>query len=390
MNWIKSMIEKKLFILITLGLLSFVVLSLKFFSLPWVYVFLSLSVYLYLIYRHIHWTNAKVILVNICVFFALLTPVEFLTYHLTKTISQSGKRSEFKDVAGNRPFVMSDRNLGYLPNPSTVFKHSEYYADGTQNSVHYSINENSLRISIPEHRNDRYVNSVLFFGCSFTFGEMVEDNETLPWRFAELDDYRRNVYNFGFEGWGPHHMLASLQDGRVEKIVSEEPNLIVFQGILDHLNRVTNDHIWINNGPKYVLKGDQLVRAGNFSKNSKLLKQLNKSSIYSLIMNSVYLQPSFKEKALLFTEIIKTSRDISLGKYDSAQFIVVMWPDPRYSGSQYKLILDLLVSKGIEVVEVTNILTDIKYSPELYFVTNNGHPNPLAFNEIASFLLQKE
>jgi len=277
-----------------------------------------------------------------------------------------------------------------LPNPSTVFKHSEYYADGTQNSVHYSINEDSLRRSIPEHRNDLNVNSVLFFGCSFTFGEMVEDNETLPWQFAELDDYRRNVYNFGFEGWEPHHMLASLQDDRVEKIVSEEPNLIVYQGILDHLNRVTNDHAGISNGPKYVLKGEDLVRVGNFSKNSKLLKQLQKSSIYRLIMNSKYLQPSFKEKALLFTEIIETSRAISLSKYDSAQFIVVMWPDPRYSDAQYKLIFDLLMSKGIEVVDVTNILTDFKNSPELYFVTNNGHPNPLAFNKIASFLLQQE
>jgi len=92
MNWIKSIIEKKLFIFITLGLISFVVLALKFFSLPWVYIFLSLSVYLYLIYRHIHWANAKVILVNICVFFALMAPVEFLTYHLTKTISQSSKK----------------------------------------------------------------------------------------------------------------------------------------------------------------------------------------------------------------------------------------------------------------------------------------------------------
>jgi len=390
MNWIRRIIEKKLFIFITLGLISFVVLSLKFFSIPWVYIFLSLSVYFYLIYRHIHWAKAKVILVNICVFFALMALVEFLTYYLTETISQSHKEVEIKDVSGNQPFVISDRNLGHLPSPSTVFKHSEYYTDGTQNSVNYSINENSLRRSIPEDRNDRYINSVLFFGCSYTFGEMVEDNETLPWQFAELDDYRRNVYNFGFEGWGPHHMLASLQDDRVEKIVSEEPNLIVFQGIFDHLNRVTNDHAWTVNGPKYVLKGEDLVRSGNFIINSKLLRQLNKSAIYSLIMNSKYVQPSFKEKARLFTEIIETSRAIFLSKYDSARFIVVMWPDSTYSDAEYKLVLDLLMSKGIEVVEVTNILTDIKNSPELYSVKNNGHPNPLAFNKIASFLLQQE
>lgn len=390
------MINKKLylFFFISFGLISFFVLSLKFFSLPWVYIFLSLSAYVYVILKNINSVKAKIFLTNFCVFFVLIATIEFFVYHLSKPISQIGKKVEIKDNFGDRSFLVRDNNLGYIPNPSTVFKHVEYYTDGTQNSVYYSINENSLRRSIPEPIiNNKYINSVVFFGCSYTFGEMVEDNETLPWQFAELEGYSRNVYNFGFEGWGPHQMLASLQGGRVRKIVLEEPNLIVFQGIIDHINRVTNDHSWIPNGPRYVIEDGNLVRKGNFNKgsfNNRLLNQFKKSSIFKLVLNSKYLQPSFEKKAQLFTEIIKESRDIILSEYDSAKFLVVMWADPNYSDAENRLILDLLNDKGIEVVEVANILTDIQNNPKKYEVPNNGHPNLLAFNKIASFLLQQE
>jgi len=397
------MISKKLSVFfISFGLISIIVLSLNFSSLPWIYIFLSLSAYVYVIFKNINSVKAKIFLINLCVFFALMAPIEFFAYHLSKQFSQIvsnqfsqiGKFVEIKDISGDRPFVVRDNNLGYIPNPSTVFEHVEYYNDGTQNSVYYSINENSLRKSIPEPIiSNKYINSVLFFGGSYTFGEMVEDTETLPWQFAELEGYSRNVYNFGFEGWGPHQMLASLQEGRVRKIILEEPNLIVFQGIIDHINRVTNDHGWIGNGPRYVIKDGNLVRKGNFNKgnfNNRLLKQFKKSSIFKLALNSKYLQPSFDEKAELFAEIIKVSRDILLDEYDLAKFLVVMWPDPNHSDAENKLILDLLTDRGIEVVEVTNILTDIQNNPKKYMVPNNGHPNSLAFNKIASFLLQQE
>lgn len=382
------MIFKKLFFVFSiLGLAIFAVISLKFFPQPWIYISLSLSACVFVTLKLFKSNKIKIFLTNICIFFALMAPIEFLAFHLTKK-APNGKTVQIFDISGNRPFVVRDSNLGYIPYHSTVFKHTENYSDGSKNSVHYSINENGLRISMPKFKTDnKYLNSVLFFGCSLTFGEMVEDYETLPWQFSELDGHSRKIYNFGFEGYGPHHMLASLQRGRVGEIVSEEPNLIIFQGIDDHLDRITHDHAWIKNGPRYLIEDGDLVRKGNFSAHGTyLLSQLKKSSIFNLLKNSKYTQRSFNEKAQLFVKIIKESRDILLNEYDQVQFIVLMWPDFKYSVDENRLLVDLMTSEGIEVIEVKNILTDVQKNWLNYVVPNNGHPNRLAFEKISQFL----
>lgn len=49
------------------------------------------------------------------------------------------------------------------------------------------------------------------FGCSFTYGFSVDDEDTLPWRVQEQLP-RMNVVNFGVPGYGTIHSVLQLND----------------------------------------------------------------------------------------------------------------------------------------------------------------------------------
>ena len=57
---------------------------------------------------------------------------------------------------------------------------------------------------------DRKSEFVIFTGCSFVFGEGVNDNQTLPYLYGKQNPAVR-CYNYGFPGYGTQQMLAVLQ-----------------------------------------------------------------------------------------------------------------------------------------------------------------------------------
>lgn len=74
------------------------------------------------------------------------------------------------------------------------------------------------------------------FGCSFTFGEGVEDDETLP---AQLACMRPDtaVYSFAMPGYSTGQAALQIQTGATERI--EEPaGAAVYLFMSDHVNRV--------------------------------------------------------------------------------------------------------------------------------------------------------
>ena len=45
---------------------------------------------------------------------------------------------------------------------------------------------------------------MIIFGDSFTFGEGLNCVQMMPYRVGEIGGGRFEVYNFGFQGYGPH------------------------------------------------------------------------------------------------------------------------------------------------------------------------------------------
>ena len=85
----------------------------------------------------------------------------------------------------------------------------------------YTIDSNLLRETLSAETGP----TIAFFGDSFTFGEGVNDAETLPQAFADLLGRRERVLNLGFSGYGPHQFLAELQTGRFDGVIGAQPRL---------------------------------------------------------------------------------------------------------------------------------------------------------------------
>jgi hypothetical protein len=107
---------------------------------------------------------------------------------------------------------------------------------------------------------------LLVFGCSFAFGDGVQDEETFPSRLAlEAPEYR--VYNYGIAGNGPFHALRDLQERDFSREVPERNGIGVYLYIRDHLRRIMPSLYYVNyRGPYYEAdSGGKLRRFANYA-----------------------------------------------------------------------------------------------------------------------------
>ncbi len=191
-------------------------------------------------------------------------------------------------IEGPTHSMMFDKDLGYKPKPDTSHTGTRTKDGKIIYSINYSTDANSLRITPLDTKKPR-TKYAQFYGCSMTFGEGVQSNETMPYFFGEYDSTYR-PYNFAYSGYGPHQMLARLQTENAKKIVKENTGIGFYVYINDHVNRVlgTMTNYGYNGGqaPYYHIVNGQLQHDGLFTEGRKVrswfFKQLLKSNILKL------------------------------------------------------------------------------------------------------------
>lgn len=173
---------------------------------------------------------------------------------------------------GARPEAVwnpSPRNaLGYSYAPNVADLRSTLVAPETQGTrviydVFYNIDERGNR-SVPDgNAADRPV--ALFVGGSFTFGEGLNDAETLPNWFARFSGMR--VINAGMHGYGSHQALKLLEDDELyARRVGTPVALVIYRMHPDHILRAAGYKSWDPFGPCYRLNGGtRPAYAGPFS-----------------------------------------------------------------------------------------------------------------------------
>ena len=159
-----------------------------------------------------------------------------------------------------------DELLGYSPAPGINFGIRLVLEGRELYDVSYEVDQFGRRVT-PINEGADPTKFALFFGCSFTYGEGVEGNETIPARFAAQNpDFR--PYNYAYGGYGPQQMLARLQETDIREEIVEEIGFAVFIYIDDHVRRAVGDYVVAtghgSSFPFYVEKKGELVR-GNIS-----------------------------------------------------------------------------------------------------------------------------
>lgn len=283
-------------------------------------------------------------------------------------------------------YVSNDTFLGYRLQKNHQATAIKYYGDELVYDVTYTVNDQGLRIS-PVTQSE-IAGSVLFFGGSFTFGEGVNDDETLPYRLGMLSDGHYRVYNFGVAGYGPHQMLSALEHGIVAQVVTDDdsPKIAIYQAIPDHIQRAAGLVAWDKDGPRYILDSQGGVAfAGNFDDGKipgRITNQLNKSLIYKKIFERP--RGVTDDDVALFVGIVKRAKELLRKDYNS-EFQIIFWDDPR--DDIVENALNRLHDLNIPVHLISEILPAYTQNPSRYKIANDGHPTAETHKEVARYVI---
>jgi hypothetical protein len=282
-------------------------------------------------------------------------------------------------IEGPTHSMMFDDTLGYKPNPNTSHTGVRTMDGKIIYSIKYSTDANSLRITPIDSTKPR-TKYAQFYGCSMTFGEGVQSNETLPYYFGKFDSACR-PYNFAYSGYGPHQMLARLETGSPKKIVEEITGIGFYIYINDHVNRVigtmTNFGYNGGNAPYFHRIGNELKHDGLFRNTRKIRSWFYEKLSGSNILKLFKIGYPFKiteEDYELTAEVMAESARLYKMQFGNDNFYVIIYPTTVNSS----LIINLLKQKSVKILDYSKLFdpTDKKYA-----IAYDEHPTALA-NEI--------
>jgi hypothetical protein len=230
----------------------------------------------------------------------------------------------------------------------------------------------------------------VFFGGSFTFGEGVEDHETLPNRVAIRSPGRR-VTNLGFPGYGPGQMLRriELREG-LESFSGNSPHAI-YVYIPAHVRRVIGTMrlttTWARDFPYYAISTvGELEYRGTMTTGRPILSRVYSRLAREPIMKcfEVDLPPRFDgDDYELTARVIEASRSGWLETFPNGDFTVVIYPGKNEGRDPPARILPYLRKYGLRVLDYSGRLDGITGM----WIPLDGHPTPAALDRVAEWLV---
>ena len=97
----------------------------------------------------------------------------------------------------------------------------------------------------------------LHFLQFFTFGEGLQDSETLPQTFSDLENQRLRILNFGISGYGPQQFLRAMETGIFRRL--RNSRLIVLLTAPWHAERTSCLNPSMMRSPRYIMKDGQVT-----------------------------------------------------------------------------------------------------------------------------------
>ena len=250
-------------------------------------------------------------------------------------------------------------------------------------SADYTIDSNLLR----ETHSVETGPAIVFFGDSFTFGEGLNDADTLPQQFADLLGRKQRVLNLGYPGYGPQQFLAELQTGRFDGVIGEQPRLFIFMTGAGHAERTACKPFWVRRWPRYTLENGQVVlkRACYEGLSLGVREWLEDMASYRLFVEP-YLQRVTHEDLELYVRILLAAVKLAKEKY-SVVTLIPYSKNPGYlegTGFSDNEIVQRLQDGGAMVVDVSLAQEAAIGAPLI--IKGDGHPTPLANRLKASIL----
>ena len=373
-----------------IGLLT-LLLILSYKKLIWIWVLVALIIFLIVTAVTSEKEKIKIILLN-CIALPgalLLAEAYFLLGFSATTPSLSGSYAV-------NSYQQAHPVLGYAPSVDTTRTSIKSVDDRVLYDVTYTIDQYGQR-QTPDS-NEQSAACLLFFGGSFIFGEGVEDAETLPNSLAKLLDGRYRVINFGFHGYGPHHMLALIQSDLIKPQIEGCAELAaVYLTIPNHVDRAVGNTTWDRNGPRYIVEDEKLVLSGSFSADSsqrisRLIRSIFDQSALFRQLSTRQPPSNLPEDIQTYVAIIAEAEN-DLAKIDGfSQFVVLFWNPPKTADlaklEQSDSMLAQLQLTELDIHLISDVLDgyDTDFADYVLDPMYDTHPNHVAYQETAKYL----
>lgn len=254
-------------------------------------------------------------------------------------------------------------------------------------SVDYTIDSNLMR----QTRSCDTGAAIVFLGCSFTFGEGLNDADTLPQAFADSLDRKERVLNLGFSGYGPQHWLSELQSGLFDRVIGPQPKLFVVWTGSGHIERAACKPHWVRHAPRYVLENGQLVLKGKCYEGASLwLKEwLDHWVTYRWLIDP-YRRTVDRNDVELYIRIMVAAINLAKEKYGVPMIVLydrqLQLPRDYLRGIGFtdETIIKRLEDAGAIVIDVS--LDKERAAGATINIPADGHPTALANRMRAAIL----
>ncbi|MFD1817308.1 hypothetical protein SAMN04515674_10755 [Pseudarcicella hirudinis] len=286
--------------------------------------------------------------------------------HLASPL-KSIERPDHKNVS------IPDDTLGFRarPNWKYLWKSPEFQ-DGR--TVSFSIDSLSRRLT-PDSGTfvrDKYA---LFWGCSYTYGDGVSDEETMPYYFQKLaKNYA--AANYGYMAYSPLQTLARLQHENIRKQVKEKNGFAVYTYINDHIDRTIPSTLWVvfQKGLFPSLNHKTMETDGVFARKNHVLYDciywLGNSNLFNYF-RIVYPWKHGKEHYQLVVNTIAKARKEYVKQFGNDQFYLIIFPGSPLS-SEMK---EILGQTDLKIFDYSDL-----FKLEDYTLTfDDAHPNAQAY-----------
>ena len=282
-------------------------------------------------------------------------------------------------------FSTRDQNLGFklIADSQIISRHM--HDDTTvfeMAATTDSLGRRTTQIIAKEHAEG----FVAFFGGSFTFGEGLNDNETLPYFVSTLlPEY--SVYNYGVTAYGTQHLLALIQERPLRKEIDESKGIAIYVYIDDHVRRaaITLRRAFSHKTPYYVLseKGE-VERRGNFHSTRPVLYSLYRDVLLrSNVLNFFHFDfPKIGDEQILLTcRLIVDARHRFRDQIEESDLYVLFYPGHHRYGPDVR---DCLEVNGVPYFDYSN-----EAWPEEYMIPNDVHPGAPGNRRLAEMIASK-
>jgi hypothetical protein len=310
-------------------------------------------------------------------------PTSFRDLKVIRPVVYFEHRPDLVDASKKFERWVKDKNQNDIPNLTT---HSKLLIKGTNEAIYdvvITTDADGRRTTTGQDDGERS-HHLLLIGCSFVFGEGVNDDETLPSFVAKILNEqkmpRTKVYNLGEMGSSPAHVIERIQKNYLWRNIKESQGQAVYVFFNDHFNRVFGrmsavgtwgadlPYIFEDEPGHFKVNGSFAQERPFYTRLSRYLASLEFTHFFHLDFPPRFTRFHFEQ----YAKIILQMKNEYLNRFPGQRFAVAFYPGSVSSLSSY--LIPELEKLGISYLDYTPFeLSQYTMKPTQH--RYDGHPS---------------